>query len=268
MERCEELHVFAEMAATYLAAGMGTGETNAQRWQEARRDLDLSEPLWDGAHAAIQLQSLVREDRRAMSAVGTALPDRPWTLRAEIRAYATAAAIEHGKDEAQRVVQALLRLALDLVKRDERPYYTGILLSCDIGQLAAAAPLIREWLGSYYRPKPGKRSLDWHVRNAIELVVEAGHQWRDAIAVPLLCAAIESLVGGGREATTKNLADYIATLLEPDASSRYVVISFVKKLCDDRSSVIHGGTTEVGAEARSHARILCAHLLRAVIDRT
>lgn len=226
----------------------------------------LSEALWDGKHANVGLVTLVREDVRAISAASTAGPDIPWTLRARVDAIATAAAVEHARDEAERVTRALLRLALDLVEEDERPFYPKRLLTCNASHLLDALPLIREWLGSYYGPKPKRSSLDGRIRNAIELIVEAGHQANDAIAVPLLCAAMEALVGGDREATTKSLADYVAALLEPDGATRHMAITFVRKLYSDRSAVIHGSSMEIGTRSRAHARILCAHLLRAVIE--
>ena len=227
---------------------------------------DYPDEVWGADHAQITLLAVLREQRRPVAGTTPMDFERPWTLRAEIRGYFSKDAAAPARAEASRVLRALLRLRSDLDAVDERPIDPAQLTRIPADRLPDMLVLVQKWLGSFYGTKPDRKSLDKRVLNAIELIVEADHQHRDAIALPLLCAAMEALVARGSQGVTETLAEAGATLLEPDAPARVHAVKFIKGLYGARSRVIHGDTLEVEPRSRNHARTLCAHLLQAVVD--
>jgi hypothetical protein len=109
-----------------------------------------------------------------------------------------------------------------------------------------------------------KNDFQVRIANAVRVLAEADNQRSDPLGLALCVVAIDALLGQpGTEGTTK-LADFVASLLEPDVSERRRAADYVIKLYSKRSDALHGRKVEGDALLRSNARMLAASLLYAV----
>ena len=124
----------------------------------------------------------------------------------------------------------------------------------------------------YYCMPEQRNTKDTFIRrihNSVLLLVEAHRQRNGAIALALYCTAIEALLTrkGGQGDVAAQLADHVATLLEPDLGYRADAVSFVKKLYDVRSWVLHGERIASEDHEIRNARCLICALLEELLYR-
>jgi len=82
------------------------------------------------------------------------------------------------------------------------------------------------------------------MQNALQLLIEAKQQQHTAIALAITFSAIEALICEGKGEITKQLADKLPTLLEPDYRNRESFMNPIRKLYDKRSKLLHGENVE------------------------
>jgi hypothetical protein len=123
------------------------------------------------------------------------------------------------------------------------------------------------YLDSYYQVSQKKDSMDKRIRNAIYLLTESDKQTNDSIGLSLSVAAIEALLGQGKDNIAEGISQRIAALLEPDLDLRHDAKTFFKDLYDCRSRTLHGDVIDAEQEIRRRARHLAAAVLDAAVSR-
>ncbi|MFQ5734182.1 MAG: hypothetical protein ACE5KM_19775 [Planctomycetaceae bacterium] len=173
----------------------------------------------------------------------------------------------------RRVLRTILR-SLSLLNQLE-PRHRDLghnHLFLDFDKEAGASTEIDTWaveplFDAYYLKPSKKDSIHRRLRNALHLLVEADRQRHSSIGLSLSMTAIEALVCKKGSDISNQIAENVATLLEPDAMMRSQAVDFIKKLYDSRSRTLHGEILEHEATALQKARTLASGVLKAFLER-
>lgn len=125
---------------------------------------------------------------------------------------------------------------------------------------------IADCLNAYFENPTKKASMERRIRNAVHLLVEADRQEHEALSLALSVSALEAMLGEGHADISKNLAEYIATLFEPDPRYRLAAVKCVKQIYDDRSRVLHGEQLDNDTQRVHDARFLASGVLLGVLQ--
>jgi hypothetical protein len=137
--------------------------------------------------------------------------------------------------------------------------------ACDLKQFTSAEPFLHEGLDRHFSSPTRRDSLDRRLRNAIHLLVQSDAQTHDSLSVALSMSAMEALLSE-RQDITKTLAERTAALLEPEGDKRGAADTFVRKLYQVRSDLLHGTRLESETMHRLRARFLAGAVLNAVME--
>jgi Apea-like HEPN len=127
--------------------------------------------------------------------------------------------------------------------------------------------VLGETLGSYFSDPTKKDSLARRIRNAVHFLVESDRQAKNGVGLALSVVAMETLLCRKGSDLANTLAEHVAVLLEPVPSNRRSAETFVKKLYDKRSNVLHGTETDFPADDLSSARLLASGVLISFVAR-
>jgi hypothetical protein len=196
----------------------------------------------------------------------------PVTSRRELFAAVTCRCSIRALQELVEGVQAAMKAALSL--QEEFLFFTT---SCVRSPSAASVTLnvwteavrkpLQEFLDAFFSRSTKKDSLDRRLRNAVHLLVQAHNSRNAAVSMALAVAAIEAILCRKGPELATQMAENVATLLEPLGRYRNDAVKCVKTLYDHRSQTLHGTSLPDEATYIGHARLLAWAVFNAFVER-
>jgi hypothetical protein len=119
-------------------------------------------------------------------------------------------------------------------------------------------------------PKSGRKlrgTFRGRLLMASALLRDLSPSLASASQMMLIAAALECLVGSGKERVTDTVATHAAFLLEPNPEWRKYAVSLLKSLYGYRSAVTHGAQDVVPREAISQMRTVLGACMISIMDR-
>jgi hypothetical protein len=139
-------------------------------------------------------------------------------------------------------------------------------ITLDVWARTVCRPL-RSFLDAFFSRSTKKDSLDRRLRNAVHLLVQANNSTDPAVSMSLTVAAIEAILCKRGGDLSTQMAENVATLLEPLARYRNEAVKCVKRLYDLRSQTLHGTLLEEDTECSAQSRLLAWAVFNAFIER-
>ena len=127
-----------------------------------------------------------------------------------------------------------------------------------------AIPFVKDCCNMLLAPPTKKDTTERRIANAIRLIAEADAQKSNAVQTALYATALEALLGrkGDDAGIAHQLAENVASLLEPVPANRSKAVKFVKDLYDKRSRVLHGEDLAGAADVALAQRLVAGVLYR------
>jgi hypothetical protein len=202
----------------------------------------------------------------------------------QLEATCTEAALQQAGEEAKQVVATLIYSGDVLFRQKKSHEAVSTLLAGKVkealeeglqtvavltkdGELGDWFSFIPYCLEAFYAQPPKKDSINRRITTATRLLTQADMQADNSVGLALSVAAVEAMLCRKGSDLANMFSENASALLEPEPGSRSQAVEWCKKLYNLRSEVLHGTGFNATSTDVSHARLLAAAVLKAMVER-